>query len=304
LLDCINEANKSLKQWFYKYGIYKEIGLSTSFKTVAGREYRDVTKAVIVGDKSSFTGTAGDKIKVVIDGVTKDDIVIGTATTIALVATAINTSFSATVATVDSDGFLQIESQTTGSTSAVSIADGGTTVQTVIAKLFSVAAERTDTAISDLDEILTLTERVNDRRLAILPYDNLISIEPNPSSNSESVPTMAARFGDNIYFRYTPSSAKYIYIDYIRDIVELTSTTSGSMPFSNRYDNLLIYEARINYCMWKEPDNRNILVSVREKRDELFQTLISDAVVNFGQNNQSESRNEYLPDIRPGIPTR
>jgi hypothetical protein len=220
------------------------------------------------------------------------------------VATAINTAFTATVATVDDDGFLQIESQVAGSTSAVTIADGGTTVQTVVAKLFSVAAERTDTAITDLDEILTLTERVNDRRLEILPYDTLISLEPNPTANSESVPTMAARFGDRLYFRYTPSSAEYIYMDYIRDIVELASTTAGSMPFSNRYDNLLIYEARINYAMWKEPDNRNILVSVREKRDELYQTLIADAVINFGQNNQCESRNGYLPDIRPGIPTR
>lgn len=98
--------------------------------------------AQINGDSATFTGTADDKIKVTIDATDYDDINIGASTSIAEVVTAINTATSGTQASVDSDGYLQIVGEV-----GVTIADGSTTAQTVVADLFSTAASRTDTAV-------------------------------------------------------------------------------------------------------------------------------------------------------------
>ena len=100
----------------------------------------NASTAQINGDKSTFTGTSNDKIKVIVDNTEKDDINIGACTNIAGVVTAINTAFGATVASADSDGYLQIVGEL-----HVEIADGGTTAQTVIADLFSVSGDRSNT---------------------------------------------------------------------------------------------------------------------------------------------------------------
>lgn len=99
--------------------------------------------AWITGNRSTFTGTLNDKIKVIIDNDTYDNINIGTCTDIAGVVTAINTATGGTEASVDSDGYLQIKGA-----NHVEIADGSTTAQTVVADLFSVSGDRTDTAVS------------------------------------------------------------------------------------------------------------------------------------------------------------
>lgn len=97
--------------------------------------------AVITGDKATFTGIAGDKIKVTIDDVDYDDIDISACVSIATVAVAINAAVGATVATVDGSTHLVITSPTTGTDSNVTIADGTNTAQTVIADLFATAVK-------------------------------------------------------------------------------------------------------------------------------------------------------------------
>jgi hypothetical protein len=99
--------------------------------------------AIITGDHATFTGTAGDKIKVILDGTTFDNIAIGTLTTITQVASAINTALSKTVATVTTLGYLKIQG-----VYHAEIADGSTTSQTVVAKLFTTAGIRKATAVS------------------------------------------------------------------------------------------------------------------------------------------------------------
>jgi len=99
--------------------------------------------AVITGDKTTFAGQAGDKIKVMIDSIEYDDIDISACVTIANVVSAINSAVGSTVASVSTD-FLRITSPTSGDDSNVTIADGTNTTQTVIAELFSVAGNRTD----------------------------------------------------------------------------------------------------------------------------------------------------------------
>lgn len=98
--------------------------------------------ATVTGDHATFTGQANDKIKVIIDGTTYDNISISACTTTAAVAAAINAATGHTQASTDSDDYLVI----TGNIH-VEIADGTTSGQTVVAELVTDAADRTATAV-------------------------------------------------------------------------------------------------------------------------------------------------------------
>jgi hypothetical protein len=98
--------------------------------------------AVITGDTIVFAGQAGDKIKVTIDDIVYDNIDISACVSIANVVTAINTAVGAVVASVVAGiggGQLRSTSTNAGTGSNVTIADGTTTTQTVIADLFAAA---------------------------------------------------------------------------------------------------------------------------------------------------------------------
>lgn len=102
------------------------------------------TPAVITGDQSSFTGTLNDKVAVTIDGTLYDNIVIGTAMSIADVIALINDVVPNNVASASVAGYLMITSSTIGTSSNVTIADGSSTAQTVIAKLFFASSKTTN----------------------------------------------------------------------------------------------------------------------------------------------------------------
>jgi len=108
--------------------------------------------AVITGNQATFTGQADDKIKVIIDSVTYDDIDVSVCTTIDAVAAAINLATGGTQATKSPGGNLVITSPTAGAASTCTIADGSGTGQTVIAELFSVTADRTNSEGSVMEK--------------------------------------------------------------------------------------------------------------------------------------------------------
>lgn len=110
------------------------LGINLNLSDVAAR---------IVGDHNTFTGIAGDKIKVIVDSAVYDDIDVSACNTIAQVVTAINTAVGSVVASVDADGDLVITSPTTGTVSNITIADGTTTAHTCIDRLFH-ATPKTD----------------------------------------------------------------------------------------------------------------------------------------------------------------
>ena len=101
--------------------------------------------AQITGNTLLFTGQAGDKIKVIVDGDIYDDIDISSATSIAEVAVLINAAVGVYVyfATVTVDGYLMLTSPTSGKESNVTIADGTSTTQTCVAEVFGTTV-RTD----------------------------------------------------------------------------------------------------------------------------------------------------------------
>jgi hypothetical protein len=109
------------------------------------------TAGIITGDVATFTGIAGDKIKVTIDDIVYDDINISAAVSIDTVVTAINTAVGSVVASkAATTGFLKITSPTTGDSSNVTIANGTNTTQTVVGDLFATAARTASGHYGDL----------------------------------------------------------------------------------------------------------------------------------------------------------
>lgn len=290
VVDTINDALKLLKQWLMDAGLFQEISTSTSFKTVEDQEYVDITKARIVGDVATFTGIANDKIKVIVDGTTYDNISIATCTTIALVVAAINTAVGSTVASASDDGYLVITSATTGATSAVTIADGTTTAQTVVGDLFSVAAERTCTAIADLDEIISISTRDNDYVLEYVSPDKFRELLPDPAGDSSEWPDYYTRIQDRIYFGPQPNNNAFLYIEYLKHITEVTS--SSTLPFNNKYDPIIKAVCMWMLSMWLDAKDGNTTMSFGRLMEAMKDQLISSASKNRGMNMQSRSRTE------------
>jgi len=290
LLDCMDDGLRQMKQWLFENDLKNDVSQSGSFKTIAGQSYRDITKAVIVGDLTTFTGQAGDTIDVHIDGTDYDDIDIAACTTIALVVIAINAITGGSEASTDDNGYLQILSGTTGSTSIVTIADGTSTGQTVIAELFSVAAERTQSAITDVDEIYRLTERVNQTAIDMIDYFDLIAMNPKPSSSTASTPNVAALWDDKIFFYPTPSAANLVYIDYY---IKVTTPVAGaSLPFDQKYDAILKQYCRVEFFAWKFSGSPQAPPLMREegKLKLLVDQIIVNSAKNIGKNRGQRSR--------------
>ncbi len=289
-----------VKQLFLDYRLFDEISATVdTFKTIAGQAHRIIDKAVIVGNFTTFTGVTGDKIDVSIDGTTYAAIDIASATDIAGVVTAINAVATGTPASEDANGFLQILSNTTGSTSVVTISDDTGTSSGAVDRLFSVSAERTNTGISDLDELVGLTERVNDRVVEIIPYSKYLFNYTDPSANSTNVPDEAARWNNRLYFGPLPSAANLIFIDYIKLLTEVSA--GGTLPFENKYDPVLIAKAVRILREWLDPSDASGLTAAIEREKKVTDLLIVKAARNVGMIDQSASRNE-VESFGPRVP--
>lgn len=289
IIRSINRTIKRIKGLLKDYGFTQDITASASFKTVDSQSYKDITQAMIVGDATSFTGAAGDKIDVTIDGTDYTDIDLSSCTDIADVVTAINTAVGSTVASENGGGHLVITSPTSGSgsTSNVTIDDDGA-ASGAVDSLFSDEDERTSTGINDLDEILKLTERTNDNPIDIVPYDELIANQPDPTSSESATPREAARHNNRVYFRPTPSKSIYIYIDYYKLISDVSS--GDTMPFEDKFDTLIM--AMVNLDLTRYLDSTNA-VSIGDYKDEintLKDELIISAAKNITESNQVGSR--------------
>jgi len=287
IIDILNDSHKVVKQLFLDYNIMQEISANASFKTIALQAYRDITKAVIVGDVASFTAVAGDKITVSIDGTEYTTGALTGAVLVATVVTAINLATAAVgdVASEDENGFLQILSLTTGTNSVVTISDDA---GTGAARLFTVAAERTQSAITDLDEIIVLSERTNDSSIGIISYNDLIKDYPDPSADTSSTPEVAARWLDRIYFGPTPSEAILIYLDYIKALTALTLTST--MPFSEKYDPLFIAMGKAEVLEFLDNTNATGITVALNRVKDLKDELIISRAKNVGMNQQTKSR--------------
>ena len=258
--------------------------------TLEDQEYIDLTACYIVGDQTTFTGQAGDTITVIRDGTTYANIDIAASASIADVVDAINTAVGSTVAEETTDGYLRING-----TTGVSIADGSTTAQTVIAELFSIADARSVTPITDLDHLIKLVDRANDREIRIVSWDTLVSIQPDPTTDYSNNPDFAARAVDRIYFSPTPSVSIVITIDYYKLIAKVTS--ASTMPFDDRYDPLIVAMAVQDFREFMDSADRSSILTAKENVGNLIEELIASAPSEALQ--QCESRRATRPYFNP-----
>jgi len=296
LLDLIRNAVRVTGQWLMDHGLDIDNTTSGTILTIPNQQYKVLNKATIVGDTTSFTGIAGDKLNVTVDGTTSADIDISACTTIALVVTAINTAVGSTVASETDEGYLRIDSATTGTTSSVTIADGTTAVQTVVGDLFSRTDTRTDTAIMDIDHIIAMKEYDNDVTITHIPPAYFFELYPKPADNAGNPAIEYTMWNGRVYWGPTPTSSVPYYLEYFKIPTELAST--DTLPFENKYDALLTALVRMEWMRFMDANNTSAITSAENSVAFYKSTLITNATRNIGMEQGSQSRldsNEFGP---------
>ena len=296
IIDTINDALKLLKQWLFDAGLLQEVSISTSFKTVEDIEYTDITNARIVGDASTFTGVAGDTLNVTMDGTAYSAISVAASTTIALVVSAINTAVGSTVASASVDGYLVITSLTSGASSSVTIANNA---GTPVTRLFTVAADRTQSGIADVDEIVKIYTKDNDYTLDYVSETKFREFLPDPQTDTAKYPEYFARLQDRIYLGPMPNDNVRLFIDYILDITEVTSTST--LPFKYKYDPLIKAISMWMLSFWLDAKDGSTSLNFQNYMEKMKDNLITNAGKNLGMNQQSRSRYER-EIIAPRVP--
>jgi hypothetical protein len=120
IIDSLNDNIQLLANILWDNNMTEDITANSTIRTVPLQSWVDPTLAALTGNATAFTAIAADAITVTIDGVAQNVVLTGS-TSIIDVATAINTAFGATVASVDVNGYLNITSQAAGATSAVTV---------------------------------------------------------------------------------------------------------------------------------------------------------------------------------------
>ncbi len=296
IIDKININLNLLKVWLMDRQLYRECSKSESFKTIEDQEFVDITQARIVGNVATFTAVIGDKITVTIDGTGYTTAALTGAVLVATVVTAINLATAAIgdVATESDDGYLVITSPTAGSTSSAVISDNA---GTGAARLFTVVAERTQSSIADVDEIVSMTERTNKRPITNISYDEYKDYFPDPTQDRNTTPNFFARLVERFYFGPTPSENILIYIDYIFHVVEVTS--ASTLPFKNKFDPLIEALCVMDITAWLAPENRKRMTTVEGRVKFWKEELIDKASQNIGMRQPTASRKPEVPYFAP-----
>lgn len=149
----------------------------------------------------------------------------------------------------------------------------------------------------DLDQPIKLTERTNDNPIKIISFKYYRECYPDPSADKSATPDVAAFFANRLYLGPTPSGAITIYLDYVKLITKLTS--SGSLPYEDKYDELVAAIVMEYLVKWLDRKDRVAIVTAREDVDRLKYDLIFGAAKNIGRNNQMQSRREGASYFAP-----
>ena len=136
------------------------------------------------------------------------------------------------------------------------------------------------TTVTDLDFILTLSSRVTDALIDIVPYSVFVGKYPDPTGTTAATPLAAARFGNRLYLGPTPTGTEVLYMDYIKLLTALTS--SSSLPFENKYDPVVIAGAIEYLTRWQDGKDAVAITKAQEKTIEVATDLILNATRNIG----------------------
>jgi len=289
VIDAINDNLRVIKQWFMDYNLDYFISSSATIKPITNVQYKQLDTASIIGDTATYTGVAGDKLNVTIDG-TLYTVAIATPTTIALVASAINTAVGSTVATVSADTFLQITSTTTGATSSVTVADGTAGNTGEVARLFSNSDSRTDTGVVDIDQVLSLREKTNDGIVQLLNPKDFFALYPDETEDTASTADHWTWWDGKLYFGPTPSQVTPYYMEFYKSLTDVAA--GGTMPFDAKYDPLVVVMAIRELTSWLDSGNATAISQANNRVTELKNDLIVGATKNIGMNRQTASRRD------------
>lgn len=296
ILDAINDVVKLMKQMFYEYQLFENITAQTTFYSRYLEHSIDLRQAYISGDGTTFTGAAGMKIKVSVDGTDYDNIDVSACTDIDDVVTAIEAIIAGVAANTNS--VLTLTSKVLTSASSVTIAEGSAGTVDCVDQLFTNDYyPRTSTGISDLDEIFTIQERTFKYALQVIPYDSLIELYPDPLSIKAQVPDFYARFNNLLFLGPTPSASICFYIDYVKALSDLTS--SDSLPYDQIFDPLVISWAKLMLLQWLDSSNVSLITIAKSEVEDMKKQLITQASRNVKMNRQVQSRRNLIPYFSP-----
>lgn len=149
----------------------------------------------------------------------------------------------------------------------------------------------------DLDQPLVLSERTNDSTISIISFKEYRERYPDPTANKSATPDCAAFFGNRLYLGPTPSGIITVYLDYFKLITKLVA--GGSMPYEDKYDELIIAIAVEYLVKWLDRKDRAAIVTAREDVDRIKHDLIVGASRNIGMSNQVQSRRSAVPYFAP-----
>ena len=295
VLDALNDSLKLIKQYCYNMGLYEDISKQITFKTVYNQPYKDLLNAQIVGNTTSFTAVAGDTISIAIDGAATVPVILTGAASISDVVGMINGTVGLTnVASVSGLGYLVVTSPTSISTSRVTISQ---TAGIPLARLFNSSADWDQSAISDLDEILAISERSYKFCLLNIPYQDFVAMYPDPDAIRAVVPDVFARWYNRLYFGPTPNAYSTLYMDYIFDVTEVA--LGGTLPYDNEYDPLIIAMCKLELMEWLDSTNATGISAAKAKVKEMKDELITLAAKNVKQDRQTASRRNMIPYFSP-----
>jgi hypothetical protein len=281
-------------------GVVATINGTAGLTGVASTIYKAGSGTVTIAGATNVTGTdtqfttdfvVGEYIRIDSTGEERAITAI-TSDTIMTIAAATNVTGS----TYKYSGLypLVITSPTSGATSSVTVAQ---TTGSPLARLFASSTDWTQSAISDLDEILMMSERTYKFALLGMAYQDFIAMYPDPASITAVVPDIYCRWDNRIYFGPTPNAYSLLYLDYIFEITEVVA--GGTLPFQDRYDPLLIAFCKAELMEWLDSQNATGITAAKLKVKELKNDLIILASRNVKLNRQTASRRNMIPYFSP-----
>ncbi len=154
--------------------------------------------------------------------------------------------------------------------------------------------------ISDIDEILSLTETVNDVKLTKISFWRYRSANPDPS-NATGVPTHYARLFDRIYLFPRPDSAITYVADYHKRIDDLSSTTDrAGVP--SKFNYWIFAEARVFWQIMEDRTDVASLNMLQAHAERIRATALNDVFAEFDMSLGSDAHfltdEEIVPRVR------
>lgn len=309
LLDIINDNVKLLKQWLFDADIISEVSDSATLTTTASQAYVDLSNTpsapvatlVTIGTGLLTNGDYSYKATFITADGESDVSAVSNTVTVDAAHNKITVSSIPVHPSSKCTSRKLYRTIAGGSTYKylATISDNTTTTYTDNIADISLGADAPSVdTIPSILEIVTLSERSNDKTIEVLDYNTFLTYYSDPSASSSTMPDHAALWNKRLYLGPMPSAASTLYVEYIKQQTELLSTSN--LPFDNKYDQLLIAMAHDWYLRWQDSADASSIQLAEKNMLRLKNELINGAS-NVNKNRQVQSRRDSQW-IGPRIP--